>query len=474
MTADAVQQALHTLRQRDLPDRGARALSGVYDSGLAEADALGREVIASFGSTNGDEPAAYPSALRMEQDLVKLAARLLDGPPSAVGSATSGGTESILLTVLAARDAKPEVTRPTMVLPTSADAAFARAARYLGVAPVYVDVDPETCRADAGAMAAAITDRTVLVVASAPSYAHGVVDPVAEIAAAALARDVRCHVDACLGGWLLPYLRRGDPELPAHSFAVPGVTSISVDLHTYAYAPKTLSLLLHRDAELRRSQLFASAVGPAAPTVGATLLGTRSGGPLAAAWAVTRFIGDAGYARLAERVRSGVQAVLDGVAAMPQLRVLGRPDASVIALSASGACDVFTIGDELTSRGWRAEVQLSSGPFPPTLHLVLSAGTLPRVPELLDALRASVKASLAAGPVTLSEKLRSAVLTLDLRRLDDEALDDLLDLAGIDRQGSLGVAGRLAPAYAMLDVASPPVRSALLTASLDRQSRTRR
>lgn len=474
MTADAVRQALHNLRQRDLPSHAGRALTGVYESGLPDADALGREVIASFAATNGLDPSAYPSWVRMEQDLVSLASGLLDGPPGVVGCVTSGGTESIFLAVQAARDARPELDRPTMVLPTSAHAAFGKAARYLRVEPVYVDVDPQTCRADAAAITAAITDRTVLVAASAPSFAHGVIDPIDEIAAAAQASGVRCHVDAGLGGWLLPYLGRSDPGLPPYSFAVAGVTSMSVDLHKYAYTPQNLSILLHRDALLRRSQFTASAVGPAHPTVGYTFQGTRSGGPLAAAWAVTRFIGDHGYERLARSVAAGVAAVLDGLAAIDQLEVLARPDASVLALAATGRCDVFTVCDELAGRGWRVQPQLSHRGFPPTLHLVLSAATVPRVPELLDALRAAVKAASAAGPVRLSSEVVSALHTVDLRTLDDTRLDRLLELAGLETGGSMAVAGRMAPAYAVLDVASVPVRQALLAAFLDRQSRPHR
>ena len=248
MDAEQIRAALTALRQDDLPTHGGRTLAYVYDSGLAEADAIGREALAAYGSTNALDPTAFPSLLRMEQDLIADAAALLDGPPETVGTVTSGGTESILLAVQAARDARPDITRPTMVLPTSAHGAFHKAAHYFGVRPIFVDVDPETGRAVPSAMTAAIADDTVLVVASAPSYAHGVVDPVTQIATAAQAAGVRCHVDACIGGWLLPYLRRDDPELPAFSFLVPGVTSISVDLHKYGFTPKGVSILLHRDA----------------------------------------------------------------------------------------------------------------------------------------------------------------------------------------------------------------------------------
>ncbi len=471
MTADEIRAALEELRQLDLPTSGGRTLAYVYDSGLPEADALGREALASYGGTNGLDPTAFPSLLRMESDLVAMASGLLDGPPGTVGTVTSGGTESLLLAVQTARDARPEVSHPTMALPTSAHASFHKAGHYFGVRPVFVDVDPHSGRAVAPAMAEAITDDTVLVVASAPSYAHGVVDPVAEIAAAAAERGVRCHVDACIGGWLLPYLRRDDPARPAFAFDNPGVTSISVDLHKYAYTPKGVSVLLHRSAELRRPQFFASAAWPGYTMLNSTMQSTKSGGPLAAAWAVTRFIGDAGYAELARQVRDGVGALVAGIGEIEHLRVLIPPDSSLVALAADDDVDVFAVADELLARGWYAQPQLRFGPFPATLHLSLSAATVPRLPEFLTALRESVSAAVAAGPVVVDPQLAAALGSIDPASLDDAGFDGLLRLAGLAGSDGPVLPERMAPVNALLDAAPPAVREALLRGFLDRVSR---
>ena len=225
-----IRAALDALRRDDLPTHGGRTLSYVYDSGLAEADEIGREALAAFGATNGLDPTAFPSLARMESDLVAIARGLLHGPATTVGTATSGGTESLLLAVLAAREGRPDVAAPRIVAPSTVHAAVHKAGHLFGVAVDLVPVDPVTFRADPAAMEAAMTDDTVLVVVSAPSYAHGVVDPVAEVAAAAGRRGIRCHVDACIGGWVLPWLDRAEPW----DLAVPEVTSISVDLHKYA------------------------------------------------------------------------------------------------------------------------------------------------------------------------------------------------------------------------------------------------
>src|SRR5918993_1400979 len=433
MDAEQIRTALAALRQHDLPTHGGRTLAYVYDSGLAEADAIGREALAAYGSTNALDPTAFPSLLQMEQDLVADAAALLDGPPGTVGTVTSGGTESILLAVQAARDARPEIDRPTMVLPTSAHGAFHKAAHYFGVRPVFVEVDPETGRAVPSAMTAAIADDTVLVVASAPSYAHGVVDPVTQIATAAQAAGVRCHVDACIGGWLLPFLRRDDPELPAFSFVVPGVTSISVDLHKYGFTPKGVSILLHRDAALRRPQFFATAGWPGYTMINSTMQSTKSGGPLAAAWAVTRMIGDEGYLALARRVRDGQQALVAAV---------------------NVEVDVFTVCDELLTRGWYAQPQLSFGPFPATLHVSISPAT--EVEEFIDALRGAEKSAAAEGPVRIDPGVAALLADLEPSALDDAAFDRLLALAGLADEGGLVLPERMAPVNALLDAAPIP------------------
>jgi glutamate/tyrosine decarboxylase-like PLP-dependent enzyme len=179
----------------------------------------------------------------MENDLVGFACDLLDAPATAVGSVTSGGTESVLLAVQAARDGSPAITAPNMVVPTTVHAAFHKAAHYFGVAARVVPGGPDF-RADVAAMTDAVDSSTVLVVGSAPSYAHGVVDDIPALASMAASRGIRCHVDACIGGWVLPYAARLGRPVPPWSFAVAGVTSISVDTHKYGYAPKGTSVLV--------------------------------------------------------------------------------------------------------------------------------------------------------------------------------------------------------------------------------------
>jgi sphinganine-1-phosphate aldolase len=464
---------LHELQAGDLPVHGGRTLAYVYDGGDAEVDRIGREAVAAYAGSNALDPTAFPSLLRMENELVGVACGLLDAPASAVGTVTSGGTESILLAVQGARDARPDIGSPRMVLPATAHAAFHKAAHYFGVEAVLVPVGADF-RADAAAMAEAIDDRTVLVVASAPSYAHGVVDPVTEIAAAAAAAGVRCHVDACIGGWVLPYAARlGRPVTP-WTFAVEGVTSISVDTHKYAYAPKGTSLLLHRDAALRRPQFFASAAWPGYTMLNQTTQSTRSGGPIAGTWAVVTAIGDEGYLRLAARVFEAVDRIVAVVEELPALRVVVRPESTLVALATDDSCDPFTLTDEMVARGWYVQPQLSYAGQPASVHLSVSAATLDGVDDFATALRASVAAAQEIGPVSVDEGVVAFIESLDPAALGDDDFDGLLTASGLVGEaddGSLALPSRMAEVNAMLDVAAPAMREALLVAFLDRLSR---
>lgn len=464
---------LRALQARDLPVHGGRTLAYVFDSGVAEVDRIAREAVASYAASNALDPTAFPSLLQMENELVGFACDLVDAPATAVGTVTSGGTESVLLAVQAARDSRPDVSRPRMVIPATAHAAFHKAAHYFGVEAVPVPVG-EDFRADPAATAAALDDDTVLVVASAPSYAHGVVDPVSEIAGAAAARGIRCHVDACIGGWVLPYAARLGRDVRPWTFTVEGVTSISLDTHKYAYAPKGTSILLHRSAEVRRPQYFASAAWPGYTMLNATMQSTRSGGPVAGTWAVVQHLGDEGYLQLTREVLEAVDAIAGLVDAEPALRLLVPPDSTLLALATDDSCDPFTVTDELLARGWYVQPQLSFAGGGPSIHLSVSAATLAHVDELRTALGEAVAAARAAGPVSVDAGVVDFIESLDPAALTDEDFAGLLaasGLVGTSEDGGLALPERMAEVNAMLDVASPPMREALLVAFLDRLQR---
>lgn len=454
------------LRLADLPTHGGTLFSYVYDSGLAGLDDLAASAHALSAHVNGLDPTAFPSLLAAENALVAAASGVLGaGPgtsaPDVVGSVTSGGTESLILAVKAARDARPKVERPTMVAPVTAHAAFAKAAEYLGVKLVSTPVDPETLAADPGAMAAAITDDTVLVVASAPSYAHGVIDPVAEIAALAAERGIRCHVDACFGGWVLPYLRRTGVDVAPFDFSVPGVTSVSVDLHKYAYCPKGTSVLLHRDDRLRLPQYFGFADWPGYTMVNSGVASTRSGGPIAAAVATMRHIGDDGYLRLAERTRRAVAGIAEAISAVRGLRLLTPADYMVVCFTSDDPdLDLFVLADSLAGLGWHTQAQLPLGAIPASIHLTVTAAVEPAVERFGSVLAEAVEATRRHGRVELPGELFDLVESLRPDELGPDTVAGLVGALGLANPDE--IAGNMAVVNTILAAAPAKLRERLL------------
>jgi glutamate/tyrosine decarboxylase-like PLP-dependent enzyme len=363
-----------------------------------------------------------------------------------------------------------------MVVPSTVHAAFLKAAKYFRVEAVIVPVGADF-RADAAAMIAAIDEdpaRTVLVVVSAPSYAHGVIDPVPPVAAAAAERGIRCHVDACIGGWVLPFARRIGRDVAPWTFVVDGVTSISADLHKYGYAPKGTSVLLHRSPELRRPQYFAYADWPGYTMINTTLQSTKSGGPLAGAWAVVQTLGLDGYDRLAREVFEATDRIVEAIGKTPALSVVAAPDSTLVAFATDGTCDAFTLADEMTARGWHIQPQMSYDDQPATIHLSVSAGTLANIEEFVAALTDSVAAAVAAGPIVVDPEIAAFIGALDPTALSDEDFDGLLLAAGLAGGDGIAVPERMAQVNAMIDLASPAMREALLTAFMDRLQRPNR
>ncbi|NUT05769.1 MAG: aspartate aminotransferase family protein, partial [Hamadaea sp.] len=410
---------------------------------------------------NGLDPTAFPSIVRLEREVVAAVASRLGGDAATPGIFTSGGTESIILAVKAARDSRPDVANPEIVVPTTVHAAFHKAGHYLGVRVKQVPVSLTSFRALPDAMADAITDDTVLVVASAPSYAHGVIDPVAEIASLCQERGVACHVDACVGGWLLPWLADAGAVIPPFDLSVPGVTSLSVDLHKFGYAPKGASVLLFSDPELRLRAYFACAEWPGYTVINSTIQSSKGAGPLAGAWATLQALGTSGYQALGAAALEATRAVVRGISEIPGLRVLGTPDATLVAFTVDDdpGLDVFTIADEARARGFFLQPQLSYAGMPASLHLTLTGVSASGVDALLSTLSVAVEAARAVGPVPTAG-LAEMIGGLDFATLDDATFASLLPAVGVSFAAGTP---RMAAVNAVLDGLPPASREALLT-----------
>jgi glutamate/tyrosine decarboxylase-like PLP-dependent enzyme len=470
VTPDDVLIELKTLQDGDVPTHGGATMAYVYDSGLEGIEGLAAAAQAAYQWTNALDPTAFPSVARIENDLVGAAKRLLGGGPEAVGTLTSGGTESCLLAVLAARErwrASGGTGRPRLLLPVTAHAAFRKAAHLFDLEVADVPVDPVSCRAEPSAVAGLLDARAALVVVSAPSYPQGVLDPVGEIAARAADAGVPCHVDACIGGWILPFL---DDVPEPFDLSVPGVTSLSVDLHKYGYAPKGVSVLLSATPECRQGHWFSTAGWPGYPVVNPTLAGTRPAGPMAAAWAVHRWLGDDGYRELARRTRAATLALAEGAAAIDGVRVAGRPVATLVALAKDGpdGVDVLNLADEMTARGWLLQPQppfaQPGGDLPATLHLTVTGATAGRVDALLADLSDAARAAAALPPPVADPDLVAAAATIDPAALTVAEVDALLEVAGV---GGGKLPERMAPVHALVAALPRPVAERLLAGVLD-------
>lgn len=384
---DELLAQLEELREGDADWRSGHTWSLVYHAS-EEHTAFLKRVYTTFFSENGLNPIAFQSLRRFEAEVVRMTATMLNGDDDVVGTMTSGGSESIMMAVKTYRDwaraERPEVTAPRIAMPVTAHPAFLKACHYFDIA---VDLTPlrDDLRADVDALREAITPDTIALVGSAPNYPHGLIDPIEDIAALAAEHGLGMHVDACLGGFLLPWVEALGYDIPPFDFRVPGVTSMSADVHKYGFAAKGASTVLYRGRELRRHQFFAATGWPGGIYISPTAAGTRPGGAIASAWAAMRAMGEDGYLDVARVIMDTTRRLREGVEAVEGLRVIGEPDMSVFAFT-SDEVDIYAVGDQLDARGWHMDRQIK----PACLHLMVTPVHTDVVEPFLADLRAAV------------------------------------------------------------------------------------
>lgn len=457
---DEILNLLNDARARDLKSDG-HAFAFVYDPG-AETKSLAREAFAACMEGNGLDPTVYPSARVLENALVHACLELMRAPEGAAGTATTGGTESVILAVKTARDyarkTRPHIKNPKMLLPATAHACFHKAAHYLGVEIIPVDIDAQTMRADIHDARAKMNGDVILVVGSAPGYAHGVIDPIVELASLAKEHGTLMHVDACVGGCVLPFLRDNGVDVPPFDFQVDGVTSMSLDLHKYGFAPKGVSVVLQRSRELRNAQYFACANWTGYAIVNSSILGSKSIAATAAALAIVKHLGRQGFRERAKTMWEATQTIIHTIDKTPGIRLVARPDANVLALTTDTG-DVFELADRLSERGWYVQPTYSFGKSPAHIHLTIDPGNADRAGDFAKDLETCAK--------DLPERMSpppEVVMMLSALAGSDGA-------GGIDAgeiMAQLGITDGKLPARAgmihrILEAAPPPVRQGLLS-----------
>lgn len=384
--ADILEE-LASFRQGDADWRNGKTFSLVYFAGDEHLDLL-KKAHNLYFSENGLNPIAFKSLRKMESQVVSMAARMLSGGPEVVGTMTTGGTESILLAVKTYRDRarklKPQITKPEIVAPITAHVALEKAAHYFGLKVRYAKVD-ETYGASVASMRSLIGPNTVMLVASAPQYPQGVIDPIVEIGALAEEKGLPLHVDACIGGFMLPWLEKLGYSVQPFDFRVPGVTSISADVHKFGYAAKGASVILYRTMSYMRHQFFVATDWPGGIYASPSVPGTRGGGAIAAAWAALMGMGEAGYMHHAKRAMQVAEKLRAGIGKIPELHVLGDPAMSLVSYAAKDE-RTFAIADQLEERGFSVDRQQR----PDSIHLTLTSNHEKVIDDYLVALGESV------------------------------------------------------------------------------------
>lgn len=461
MSQEEIFERLDAFRKDDLKWQEGRAFGYVFDPGK-DVMAVAKKAYTAFLSENGLDFTVFQSLQRLEKELAAFGAQHLRGDENVVGNFSSGGTESIILAVKAARDyyreKKPGIKQPEMILPTTAHAAFHKAAHYLDVKVVAVGVDPQTFKVHADQVRQAITENTIMLVGSAPSYAQGVIDPIKDLSDIAIEKSLWLHTDACMGGFLLPYFKRLGEPVPDFDFSVPGVSSISMDLHKYAYSPKGASLVLYRNKDLRRYQIFACSNWIGYTIINNAVQSSKSGGPMAAAWAVLNFLGDEGYLEIARQKLAAVRKITAGIEKIEGIRLLAQPQMSLVAFT-SDTINVFHIIDEMNARGWYIQPALSFDNSPAHIHLSINASNVGWEEELLKDLAACVKTAAGLPEGDLVKMVRDGLPEVDLSNVSDADIKGLLAMAGLEGQG---LPDRMADINGVLDELPAEAREKIL------------
>jgi sphinganine-1-phosphate aldolase len=467
LTRDEVFGELEAFTGQDYDWRNGKCYAYTFDAGK-EAEGVAKDAFTRFMSKNALDPTFFPSVLELENRVVAMCASHLGGDADTAGTFTSGGTESIILAVKTARDyfraKRPDITAPEMILPVTAHAAFHKAAHYLDVKTVLADVNPDTLRVEANTVRRHITPNTILLVGSASCYAYGTVDPIPDLGQIALDHGLLLHVDGCIGGFLLPFFKEMGADIPDFDLSVPGVTSISMDLHKYAYAPKGASVVLHKNAALRRHQIFACATWTGYTIVNTSVQSTKGAGPMAGAWAVLNFIGRDGYKDIAQNLWDTTARLKEGIRGIPQLRLLGDSDMPLLAF-ASDTLNVFHIIDAMNAKGWHIQAQLKYEHHSECIHLSVNPSNVEHTEAMLRDLRVVCEQVTAKRGSKLATAVSTMFGGLNPDRLNDTLFNKMIGMAGME---GVGVPEKMADINDIMNVLPPKLSERLLIMFINR------
>ncbi|KAH8811747.1 pyridoxal phosphate-dependent transferase [Xylogone sp. PMI_703] len=413
-------------------------VSGAVYHGEEGLMKLQTEAFGKFTVANPIHPDVFPGVRKMEAEIVAMVLNLFNAPPGAAGVTTSGGTESILMACLSARQkayAERRVTEPEMILPDTAHTAFRKAGMYFGIKIHLVACPAPSYQVDITRVSRLINSNTILLVGSAPNFPHGVIDDISALSKLALKRKIPLHVDCCLGSFLVPYLDKAGFETAPFDFRLKGVTSISCDTHKYGFAPKGNSTVLYRTAALRQYQYFISPDWSGGVYASPSIAGSRPGALIAGCWTSLMSVGEAGYVNACTQIVGATKKIIEAIQTNPalsnDLEVMGKPLVSVVAFQ-SKTINIYDIADAMSAKGWH----LNSLQTPPALHVAV---TLP-IAKVWEKLITDLEVVIEA------EKEKERVRVVEGKGAKGKAMGDSAAL--------YGVAGSLPNKSVVVDLAS--------------------
>lgn len=396
-SAETVLGELRDLKSGDCDWQHGRAPLFVFRA-TDQVYELGRAAFFEYFSENAlGGKRAFLSVKRMEDEVIAMALDLFHAPAGAAGFMTTGGTESIVQAIQTCRNwtrkrRKSPKFRGNIVAPHSVHPAFEKGAKLMDIEVRRVPVGKDF-RADVEAMASVIDDDTMMLVGSAPCFPYGVIDPIEDLAALARKRDLWLHVDACVGGYIAPFVRMIGRDVPHFDLRIDGVSSLSADLHKFGFCPKPASTVFYSSEDKAAHHNFDFDGWPNGRFVTGTIVGTRPAGGVAAAWAVFNHLGIEGYKKIANDLMSFIDAYKAGVEEIDGLRILGKPHLSIAAFG-SDEIDVFRVAEVMSEKGWLPGLVQE----PRAIHRMMSMIHVESKDEYLSDLRAAVGVVRQAQP----------------------------------------------------------------------------
>jgi sphinganine-1-phosphate aldolase len=449
LSKESIFNSFQTFKKQDADWRNGKTFSLVFYPG-EEITELIQQAYLQYFFENGLNPSVFRSLKRMETEVVSMTASLLNAPADAAGNMTSGGTESIICAMKAAKkyakSKNKNLQQPNAVMPVTAHPAFFKAADYLEMEIRLVNCSGDDLVPDMAHMRSLVDSNTVILVGSAPAYPHGLIDPLQAINDLAVEKNIWMHVDACVGGYLLPFLEQLGEPIPLFDFRLPAVHSISLDIHKYGYGAKGSSVILFRNSELRKNQYYVYTEWPGGLYASPTVTGTRPGGAIAAAWAIMNFLGKSGYRKIARETLTAAQKIQQGINDTKGIKVVGNPLTTVFSFASEGKIDIYRLGDELSAMGWHLDRQL----LPPSLHLTVSNGNIPFADDFVRDVKTAAENLSKNSVGNFSDSLKQSITTQAAKILPENLLKKIANRSIKDMPNQTDNTGKTAPLYGLM------------------------